>query len=152
MIPLHIGCSQPLSCVDQLNQILHYLGTLSEETLCRVDCPRAQEYIRFLPIKPRVPFSTLIPHANPLVIDLSPRMLHFDHTKRITHEEVQNHPYLKTWHDPTEESACPTKFDFGFEDEDSIEGMKLIVKEIHSSRAEVRVYTRATGQVHCQER
>ena len=87
-----------------------------------------------------------------LAIDLSPRMLHFDHTKRITREEAQNHPYLKTWHDPAEESACPAKFDFGFEDEDSIEGMKLIVKEIHSSRVEVRAYTRAAGQVRCQER
>ena len=36
--------------VDQLNQILHYLGTPSEETLRRVGSPRAQDYIRSLPL------------------------------------------------------------------------------------------------------
>ena len=63
--------SQPLSYVDQLNRILHYLGTPSEDTLHSVGPPRAQEYTRSLPIKPRVPFSTPVPHANPLAIDLS---------------------------------------------------------------------------------
>ena len=62
--------SQPLSYVDQLNRILHYLGTPSEDTLRSVGPPRAQEYTRSLPIKPRVPFSTPVPHANPLAIDL----------------------------------------------------------------------------------
>jgi serine/threonine protein kinase len=56
--------------VDQLNQILHYLGTPAEDTLRRVGSPRAQDYIRSLPIKPRIPFQTLYPHANPLAIDL----------------------------------------------------------------------------------
>lgn len=59
-----------ISYVDQLNQILHYLGTPSEDTLRRVGSPRAQDYIRSLPIKPRIPFQTLYPHANPLALDL----------------------------------------------------------------------------------
>jgi len=32
--------------VDQLNQILHYLGTPNEETLSRIGSPRAQDYVR----------------------------------------------------------------------------------------------------------
>lgn len=44
-------------------------------------------------------------------------------------------------------------FDFGFEDEDSIEGMKqLIVEEVKSFRAAVRSQARASGQVRRQER
>ena len=58
-------------------------------------------------------------------------MHHFDHGKRITCEEVLNHPYLRFSNDPADEPVRPAKFDFGFEDKDSIEGVKkLIVKEV----------------------
>jgi len=80
-------------------------------------------------------------------------MLNFDPAKRITCEEALNHPYLQVWHDPGDEPICATKFDFGFEDEDSIEGMKrLIVEEVNSFRAEVRAHARAAGQVRRQDR
>jgi serine/threonine protein kinase len=108
--------------VDQLNQILHYLGTPSEDTLRRVGSPRAQDYIRSLPIKPRIPFQTLYPHANPLAIDLlnkvrrtrrasvmrlrHAQMLCFDPAKRISCEDALNHPYLQVWHDPADEPIC----------------------------------------------
>jgi mitogen-activated protein kinase 7 len=138
--------------VDQLNQILHYLGTPSEDTLRRVGSPRAQEYIRSLPIKPRVPFSTLFPQANPLAIDLLSQMLCFDPAKRMSCEQALNHPYLQVWHDPADEPVCDSKFDFGFEEEDSIDGMKrLIVAEVNSFRAEVRAQARAAGQIRRQE-
>ncbi|KAJ7874828.1 kinase-like domain-containing protein [Mycena olivaceomarginata] len=142
-----VGCilaelwaANPSSRVEnQLNQILHYLGTPSEDTLRRVGSPRAQDYIRSLPIKPRVPFSTLFPHANPLAIDLLSQMLCFDPAKRISCEQALAHPYLQ-------------KFDFGFEEEDSIEGMKkLIVDEVNSFRTEVRAQARAAGQVRRQD-
>ncbi|KIK09866.1 hypothetical protein K443DRAFT_118383 [Laccaria amethystina LaAM-08-1] len=122
--------------VDQLNQILHYLGTPSEYTLRRVGSPRAQDYIRSLPIKPRVLFSTLFPHANPFAIDLLSQMLCFDPAKRISCGQALNHPYLQVWHDSADEPVCDTKFDFGFEEEDSIDGMKkLIIDEVNSLRA-----------------
>lgn len=45
------------------------------------------------------------------------------------------------------------KFDFSFEEEDSIDGMKkLIVEEVSSFRKEVRGQTRATGQIRRQDR
>jgi len=139
--------------VDQLNQILHFLGTPSEDTLRRVGSPRAQDYIRSLPIKPRVPFSTLFPRANPLAIDLLSQLLHFDPAKRITCEQALNHPYLSVWHDPADEPVCTASFDFGFEEEDSVDGMKrLIVEEVHSFRQEVRAQAaRAAGQVRRQD-
>lgn len=94
------------SYVDQLNQILHYLGTPSEDTLRRVGSPRAQDYIRSLPIKPRIPFSTLYPQANPLAIDLLSKMLTFDPAKRISCEQALAHPYLAVWHDLSDEPVC----------------------------------------------
>jgi len=46
------------------------------------------------------------------------------------------------------------KFDFGFEEEDSMEGMKkLIVEEVNSFRTEVRAQAaRAAGQIRRQDR
>ncbi|KAF7966105.1 hypothetical protein HWV62_10210 [Athelia sp. TMB] len=133
--------------VDQLNQILHYLGTPSEDTMRRVGSPRAQDYIRSLPIKPKVPFSTLFPHANPHAIDLLSHMLCFDPAKRISCDEALRHPYLQAWHNPADEPICHKKFDFGFEEEDEFEGMKkLIVEEVTSFREEVRQQARSAGQ------
>jgi len=129
--------------VDQLNQILHYLGTPSEDTLRRVGSPRAQDYIRSLPIRPRIPFSNLYPHANPQAIDLLTRMLCFDPAKRVTCDEALSHPYLAVWHDPSDEPVCQSPFDFGFEEEDSIDGMKrLIVDEVNAFRKLVRAQAR----------
>ncbi|KAG6866215.1 hypothetical protein C0991_007240 [Blastosporella zonata] len=49
-------------------------------------------------------------------------------------------------------NPCPKKFDFGFEEEDSIDGMKkLIVDEVNSFRAEVRAQARASGQIRRQD-
>ncbi|KAF8496450.1 CMGC/MAPK/ERK protein kinase [Russula emetica] len=140
--------------VDQLNQILHYLGTPSEDTLRRVGSPRAQDYIRSLPARPRVPFTQMFPHANPLAIDLLAKMLTFDPAKRITCEEALEHPYLTVWHDPTDEPVCPTKFDTSFEEEeDSIEGMKkLIVEEVNLFRLEVRAGVRSNQSRQCVSR
>jgi mitogen-activated protein kinase 7 len=138
--------------VDQLNQILHYLGTPSEDTLRRVGSPRAQDYIRSLPIKPRIPFQTLYPHANPLALDLLSKMLCFDPAKRISCEDALNHPYLQVWHDPADEPVCEVPFDFAFEEEDAVDGMKrLIVDEVNNFRAEVRSQARAGRQASRQD-
>jgi len=129
--------------VDQLNQILHYLGTPSETTLRRVGSPRAQDYIRSLPYKTGVPYNQLYPNANPLALDLLSRLLAFDPVQRITCEEALQHPYLSVWHDPADEPTCPVKFDFSFETEDTTEGMKkMIVEEVRTFRKMVRPNSR----------
>jgi len=138
--------------VDQLNQILHYLGTPSEDTLRRVGSPRAQDYIRSLPIKAKIPLQTLYPQANPPALDLLAKLLCFDPAKRISCEDALNHPYLGVWHDPMDEPVCPKTFDFGFEEEESIEGMKqLIVDEVNQFRATVRAQARGGSAVRRQD-
>ena len=130
--------------VDQLNQILHYLGTPSNETLRRVGSPRAQQYIASLPYQAPVPFEKLFPNANPLALDLLRRLLAFDPSERISCAEALQHPYLAVWHDPADEPVCSQKFDFGFERVNDTEGMRqLIVDEIANFRYEVRYQAQA---------
>ncbi|KAG6860408.1 hypothetical protein C0995_011479 [Termitomyces sp. Mi166 len=138
--------------VDQLNQVLHHVGTPSDDTLRRISSSRAQDYIRSLPYKPRIPFSTIFPDENPLAIDLLSKMLCFDPAERISCEDALNHPYFSLWHQPGNEPVCHKKFDFEFEEEDSINGIKnLIVEEVNLFRAEVRSQAKMSEQLRRQE-
>ena len=126
--------------MDQLNQILHYLGTPNEETLSRIGSPRAQDYVRNLPYMQKIPFSTLFRNANPDALDLLDRMLAFDPSARIAVEDALEHRYLQIWHDASDEPACPTTFDFQFEVVDDIAEMKkMILAEVQRFRQHVRV-------------
>ena len=116
--------------------------------LARNASPRAQQYIKSLPFKPRVPFEQLFPDANPLALDLLRRLLAFDPAERITCDEALRHPYLAVWHDPADEPVCSSKFDFSFEQVDDIESMKkLILNEVISFRREVRLQAQARQQM-----
>jgi len=125
--------------VDQLNQILHYLGTPAEETLCRIGSPRAQEYVRNLPFMPKVSFQRLFPNANPDALDLLDRMLAFDPSQRVSVNEALEHRYLQIWHDASDEPSCPETFDFHFEVVDDVHEMrKMILDEVLRFRTMVR--------------
>ncbi|KAI5298814.1 hypothetical protein KEM56_003762 [Ascosphaera pollenicola] len=125
--------------VDQLNQILHYLGSPSEETLQRIGSPRAQEYVRNLPYMHKISFHRLFPNANPDALDLLDKLLAFDPSSRITVEEALEHRYLHIWHDASDEPACPTTFDFTFEVVDDVQDMrKMILDEVVRFRRVVR--------------
>lgn len=125
--------------VDQLNQILHYLGSPSEETLQRIGSPRAQEYVRNLPYMHKISFHRLFPNANPDALDLLDKLLAFDPSSRITVEEALEHRYLHIWHDASDEPACPTTFDFTFEVVDDVQDMrKMILDEVMRFRRVVR--------------
>jgi serine/threonine protein kinase len=132
--------------VDQLNQILHYLGTPNEETLSRIGSPRAQDYVRNLPFMQKVSFQSLFRQANPDALDLLDRMLAFDPSSRISVEEALEHRYLHIWHDASDEPSCPTTFDFQFEVVEEINDMKkMILDEVNRFRQSVRVQPGAQG-------
>ncbi|KAG6001128.1 Subtilisin-like proteinase Spm1 [Claviceps pusilla] len=125
--------------VDQLNQILHILGTPNEETLSRIGSPRAQEYVRNLPFMPKKSFPSLFPQANPDALDLLDKMLAFDPSSRISVEQALEHPYLQVWHDPSDEPDCPTTFNFDFEVLDDVGEMRqVILDEVTRFRQVVR--------------
>lgn len=83
------------------------LGTPTMEDYYGIKSRRAREYIRSLPFKKRVPFSTLFPNTSPQAIDLLEKLLAFNPAKRITVEEALKHPYLEPYHDPEDEPTAP---------------------------------------------
>lgn len=134
--------------VDQLNQILHILGTPNEETLSRIGSSRAQEYVRNLPYMPKKPFPTLFPNANPDALDLLDQMLAFDPSSRISVERALEHPYLQIWHDASDEPDCPTTFNFDFEVIDEVADMrKMIMDEVFRFRQHVRTDPNTAAQM-----
>ena len=132
--------------VDQLNQILHILGTPNEETLSRIGSSRAQEYVRNLPYMAKKPFPQLFASANPDALDLLDRMLAFDPSSRISVEQALEHPYLHIWHDASDEPDCPSTFNFDFEVLDDVGDMrKMILDEVYRFRQLVRTAPGANG-------
>jgi serine/threonine protein kinase len=94
--------------VDQLNQILHYLGTPTEETIQRIGSSLAQDYVRSLPHKDPVPMKKVFPDADPVALNLLEQLLCFDPTKRISCEGALGHSYLEVWNDPDDQKECET--------------------------------------------
>ncbi|WRT70234.1 uncharacterized protein IL334_007229 [Kwoniella shivajii] len=127
--------------VDQLNLILGVLGTPNDETLARVSSEKALAYIKTLPHSPTVQFSELFPEADPDALDLLSELLAFDPSQRIDVIEALSHPYLATYHDETDEPACPELFSKWEQVESltTIEELKeAISREIEEFRQEVR--------------
>ncbi len=132
--------------VDQLNQILHILGTPNEETLSRIGSSRAQEYVRNLPFMAKRPFPQLFPGANPDALDLLDRMLAFDPSSRVGVAQALEHPYLNIWHDASDEPDCPSTFNFDFEVLDDVGDMrKMILDEVYRFRQLVRTAPGTNG-------
>lgn len=94
---------------NQLWLIMEVLGTPNSEDYYNIKLKRAREYIRLLPFCKKVPLSELfglIPDINPLAVDLLEQLLAFNPQKRITVENALQHPYLRLYHDPSDEPTC----------------------------------------------
>lgn len=138
--------------VDQLNQILHVLGTPEESTIQLITSPRARDYVRNLPFMPKIPYSNFFPRANTDALDLLERMLAFVPSNRITTEQALEHPYLAIWHDPSDEPSHPHLFDFGFEAIQKREEIRpVILNEVRRFRAQVRAPMHAQQQQQQQQ-
>ncbi|KAJ1517339.1 MAP kinase Pmk1 [Coelomomyces lativittatus] len=87
----------------QLSLILDILGTPSLEDFNDIKTQRARDFIRSLPFKKKNSFEDLLPSVNPLALDLLEKMLTFNPRKRISVELALRHPYLKSYHDPSDE-------------------------------------------------
>lgn len=102
--------------LDQVQRIIAVLGMPSQEDMSFIGNESAKRYIKSLPKRQRVPWSTLYPKANPVALDLLSKMLVFNPEKRFTVEECLAHPYFEGLHNVDEEPVAPQKFDWSFDD------------------------------------
>ncbi|KAG8846843.1 MAP kinase Pmk1 [Tulasnella sp. 330] len=91
----------------QLSLILDVLGTPSLDDFYAINSTRSREYIRALPFRKKKPFNQLFPNANPLAVDLVEKCLTFNPKRRIEVDGALRHPYLASYHDPTDEPTAP---------------------------------------------
>jgi len=126
---------------DQLSVIFDTIGTPSEEDINDVTSKKARTYLRQLPKRPPQDFKEKYPGADPLVLDLLRKLLHFNPRKRLTAEEALDHEYLKDVRDATAEQKSNTDpIFFEFEDAPITKSMikELIIKEVLVYNKELR--------------
>ncbi|KAF8817560.1 Pkinase-domain-containing protein [Phlegmacium glaucopus] len=127
--------------VDQLNKIFAILGTPDVNVIRKIGSPKAQAYVRSLPVKRVVPFRKVVPKGDPQALELLAKMLSFDPSERITVPDALAHSWLSAYHDPLDEPDCPEKFEKWREIEElktMEEFREALWKEIENYRREVR--------------
>ena len=102
--------------LDQVQRVIAVLGMPSQEDMSFIGNDSARRYIRSLPKRQRVPWSSLYPKANPVALDLLNKMLIFNPEKRYTVEQCLAHPYFDGLHNPEDEPVAPEPFDWSFDD------------------------------------
>ncbi|CAG9321628.1 unnamed protein product [Blepharisma stoltei] len=102
--------------LDQVQRIIAVLGIPSQEDMAFIGNESAKRFIKGLPKRQRVPWSTLYAKANPIALDLLNKMLVFNPNKRFTVEECLAHPYFEGLHNAEEEPTAPSPFDWSFDD------------------------------------
>jgi len=103
---------------DSLNQIQLIVSILGTPDPPVVKSPQSRDYFADLPIKPKIPFTQVFPHAPPLACDLLEKLLAFHPENRYTVEQALRHPYLELLHDESDEPVCdsldPQEFYFEY--------------------------------------
>jgi mitogen-activated protein kinase 1/3 len=102
--------------LDQVQRVIAVLGMPTADDMAFIGNESARRYIRNLPKRQRLPWTTLFPKASPTALDLLNHMLVFDPNKRFTVEECVAHPYFQSLHNPAEEPLCDHHFDWAFDD------------------------------------
>lgn len=101
--------------LDQVQRIISVLGMPSSDDISFIQNESAKRYIRSLPRRQKVPWSTLYPKADPIALDLINKMLVFNPAKRYTCEQCLRHPYFKELHNPEDETVSDVTFDWSFD-------------------------------------
>lgn len=118
--------------MHQLRLIIGILGTPSDEDLDFIKDQKILDYICKLPRTNKTRFSTLLPRANPLALELLECMLVFHPSRRCTMAEAMAHPYFATYRKESDavKAERPFEQDFSCEGCDEKSLRELLMEEI----------------------
>lgn len=115
---------------DQLRMITEFAGTPSSHVISKLRSPKAQEFLRSMPVRPGVDLRGIFPaNTDPRALKLISSMLEFDPEKRISAKDALMSDYFREWRDPLGFGRLPQpipedEFDFekrlGMNDKDGI--------------------------------
>jgi mitogen-activated protein kinase 1/3 len=91
---------------DQIFYIIETLGTPDEDDISFLTDENALKYMRSFEKRVAKDFRMIFPATPPEGIDLLQRMLTFDPRKRITLDEVIEHPFFASFRDPNLEGLA----------------------------------------------
>ncbi|GAB1197853.1 hypothetical protein APSETT444_007157 [Aspergillus pseudonomiae] len=100
--------------INQFYLILDVLGNPSDKFISRICTTNTVEIIRSLERREPRPLQSVIQNLDDYSRSLLERMLTLDPQERISAEEALQHPYMRMYHDPTDEPIAEQKFDWMF--------------------------------------
>jgi len=125
----------------QLTLILDVTGTPTLDDFYAIGNRRSRDYIRALPFRKKKSFKEIFPSASLGACDFLEKTLTFDPKKRYTAEQALAHPYLESYHDPSDEPTAPPldpdffEFDLHKDDISRDQLKELLYAEIMAFRA-----------------
>ncbi|XP_078588035.1 mitogen-activated protein kinase 14-like [Branchiostoma floridae x Branchiostoma japonicum] len=122
--------------IDQLKRIMELVGKPDQEFLQKISSESARIYVESLPKWQKKDFRGYFSGANPDAVDLLDKMLILDTDKRLTAEQALEHPYMRHYHNPTDEPTAAA-YDDSFEKKELniAEWRKLMYEEVEGPAA-----------------
>ncbi|KAE8368558.1 kinase-like domain-containing protein [Aspergillus caelatus] len=113
--------------INQFYLILDVLGNPSDKFISRICTTNTVEIIRSLERREPRPLQSVIQNLDDSARSMLEGMLTLDPQERISAEEALQHPYMRMYHDPTDEPIAEEMFDWVF---NGGEFDKEILKEV----------------------
>jgi mitogen-activated protein kinase 1/3 len=126
--------------LHQLRLIIDVLGTPSEEDLASIQNAQAVQFLRTLPVKPKMPWTDVFPKAAPQALELLSSMLAFNPAKRCSMEDALRCEYMAPLHQGRPLPTDDPYFNFQFEKPNvsAAELRELIWEEMGSRHPEAK--------------
>mmetsp|Transcript_50648 Transcript_50648/g.130612 ORF Transcript_50648/g.130612 Transcript_50648/m.130612 type:complete len:295 (-) Transcript_50648:352-1236(-) len=94
------------STMNQLDKIMEITGSPSPTDIEAIKSPFAATMLESLPPTKPKPMHEFFPTAAPEALDLLKKLLVFNPDKRLSVEETLEHPYVRQFHDASQEPVC----------------------------------------------
>ncbi|KAJ5135545.1 uncharacterized protein N7515_004823 [Penicillium bovifimosum] len=102
--------------VDQFRKTAAIFGKPPKEVMEKVYSRTTTQFVESLPYTEYQGLQKTLGDINPQALDLLEKMLDVDPGKRITAVDALTHPYLSSYHDPSDEPECEKRINWSLLD------------------------------------